>query len=102
MSPQEEAAGKEQLMHSGLVMAGLPPQRTGAPIPAHRPGSLALWRAETWHNFLVWLGLRTDWMNPDNAPPAFEARAHKYLAMPDLKCCAKCGGGRAHKIHEVT
>jgi len=101
MSPQEEAAGKEQLMHSGLVMAGLPPQRAGAPVQVAKPNWLASWWARAWHDFLLFWGLRPDWTNPDNAPPAWEALPHKYLTMPDLKCCAKCGGGRNHQIHEV-
>ena len=55
-----------------------------------------------WHKALVFLGLRPDWTDPDNAPPAFlPVQPHKYLTMPDLLCCAKCGGGRKHAIHQI-
>lgn len=67
------------------------------------PNPLKQWWVREWHKALVFLGLRPDWQDPDNAPPAFAPVApHKYLFMPDLQCCAKCGGGRNHAIHQIS
>ena len=104
MSPEVEDAGKAQLMASGLVMASLPPQSvplSAAELKALNPRGRGLaWRiSEWWYGLKVKMGLATDWLNADNAPPAFASSPHKYVQMPDLKCCPKCGGGRLHKIH---
>ena len=50
------------------------------------------------------MGLETpDWMDPDNAPPAFDdvTNPHAYEPAKTLPCCAQCGGGRKHAIHSV-
>jgi hypothetical protein len=54
-----------------------------------------------WNWLLVKLGLRTDWSNPDNAPPAFsdEEGPHDFSPWPGLPCCALCGGGKLHSVH---
>lgn len=68
--------------------------------------AVSRWRqfwAKSWHDVLVFLGLRPDWLNPDNAPPAFpECKPHKFIWMPDLRCCPKCGGGKNHAIHQLS
>ena len=67
----------------------------------HLPHPVRQWWARAWHELMVFLGHRPDWRDPDNAPPAFlPAAPHKYLWMPDLQCCVKCGGGRNHPIHQ--
>ena len=44
----------------------------------------------------------TFWGDPRNAPPAFEdSAAHAYRAHDTLACCAICGGGDLHYIHQV-
>jgi len=48
-----------------------------------------------------------DWMDPENAPPAFgEEKPHPYRDImlrngQEIKtpCCCECGGGRKHPIH---
>ena len=56
-----------------------------------------------WNWLLVKLGLRTDWTNPDLAPPAFEGyTVHEFSPFEGISCCGKCGGGRLHKIHRVV
>lgn len=64
-----------------------------------QPGRLARWWAGEIHSLKVFLGLELDWSNPENAPPAWESKPHRYIQMPDLKCCPICGGGRLHSIH---
>ena len=100
MTPSDESAAKQQMMDAGLIMGSMPQNNISVP-GGRRASSLERWWDTKWNNLLVFLRLRTDWMNPDNAPPAFSATPHKYVDMPDLKCCPKCGGGRLHKIHEV-
>ncbi len=56
------------------------------------------WR-DWWHQFLVYLGLQTDWTDADNAPPAFPDVPHAYAAHPELACCKRCGGGFHNPIH---
>ena len=53
-----------------------------------------------WNRLLVFLGLRTDWRNPDLAPPAFgDEPPHDFSPFEGLTCCGKCGAGRLHSVH---
>ncbi len=61
-----------------------------------------------WNWILVKLGLRTDWMDPRNAPPFVPDVPHEYQqistvpyieGLPELPCCKRCGGGSLHPIH---
>lgn len=55
-----------------------------------------------WNRLLVLLGLRIDYTDPENAPPAFEGvRPHIYAGHKTLECCRLCGGGWKHPIHDV-
>lgn len=75
------------------------------PVLSHvkQPSRLAMWWARERQNLRVFLGLSPDWMNPDNAPPSLDPTMapHRFIEMPDLKCCPECGGGRNHAIHKV-
>ena len=52
-----------------------------------------------WNRLLILLGLRTDWNNPVNAPPAWSVAPHEYRPHETNPCCVECGGGSAHLIH---
>jgi hypothetical protein len=55
-----------------------------------------------WNWLLVKLGLRTDWTNPDYAPPAFEdTRPHEFSPFEGVTCCGKCGAGKLHRVHNT-
>lgn len=55
-----------------------------------------------WNRLLIRVGLRTDWTNPDLAPPAFQGyTVHEFSPFEGISCCGKCGGGRLHKVHNV-
>ena len=54
-----------------------------------------------WNWLLVKLGLRTDWSNPDNAPPGLsdDEEPHDFSPFEGVPCCGRCGGGRLHSVH---
>jgi hypothetical protein len=55
-----------------------------------------------WNWLLVKLGLRTDWSNPDNAPPGLsdDEEPHEFKPWPATPVvCGLCGGGRLHSVH---
>ena len=50
-----------------------------------------------WHQLLCFLKIRDDL---DYTPPfAFEV-PHRYFQDADHKCCAYCGDGKRHSIHD--
>lgn len=57
--------------------------------------------AVMWNWLLVKLGLRTDWSNPDNAPPGLsdDEEPHDFSPFEGVPCCGRCGGGRLHSVH---
>lgn len=53
-----------------------------------------------WNRLLIFLGLRIDYMDPDNAAPGFDGiQPHPFEPHASLPCCRQCGGGRKHPIH---
>jgi len=64
------------------------------------PSPLKKWWNRGVYRVMVFCGLLPDWSNPHNAPPAHGPEiAHKFMQMPDLLVCARCGAGRNHLIH---
>lgn len=51
-----------------------------------------------WHRFLLFLRIRKylDWAPPGLGPEV----NHPYFEHSSSACCAHCGGGRLHKIHQ--
>lgn len=55
---------------------------------------------DLWHSFLVFLHLRIDYTNPDNAPPFDNDMPHPFVVFDgDPVMCKRCLGGKNHPIH---
>lgn len=64
------------------------------------PSPFKKWWDRGVYRVMVFCGLLPDWSNPHNAPPAHGPETtHKFMSMPDLLVCARCGGGKNHLVH---